>query len=73
MKNEFLKFFRIFFLKYESIKIFVIVGLVFIPIGALIIVASNEVLEYETAYTDCTARTYWFAENREPPATSTLQ
>ena len=58
---------------YESIKIFVIVGLVFIPIGALIIVASNEVLEYETAYTDCTARTFWFAEDSDPPSSNVLQ
>jgi len=55
------------------LPIFVIVGLVFIPIGALIIVASNEVLEYETVYTDCTARTFWFAQNRDPPATDVLQ
>jgi len=55
------------------LPIFVIVGLVFIPIGALIIVASNEVLEYETAYTDCTARTFWFAEDSDPPSSNVLQ
>jgi len=55
------------------LPIFVIVGLVFIPIGALIIVASNEVLEYETPYTDCNARTFWFAENRTPPTVQSLQ
>lgn len=55
------------------LPIFVIVGLVFIPIGALIIVASNEVLEYETPYTDCTARTFWFAENGDRPSTNILQ
>ena len=58
---------------YESIKIFVIVGLVFIPIGALIIVASNEVLEYETVYTDCTAKTFWFAQDGNPPEIGDLR
>ena len=45
----------------ESSQIFVVVGLVFIPIGGLIIAASKSVLEYDTHYTDCTARTFWFA------------
>jgi len=55
------------------LPIFVIVGLVFIPIGVLIIVASNEVLEYETSYTDCTARTFWFAETSDQPTIALLQ
>lgn len=58
------------------LPIFVVVGLVFIPIGGLIIAASKSVLEYETGYTDCQARTYWFANlinNGQRPPMNVLQ
>ena len=47
---------------------FVVVGLIFIPVGVLIIVASNGVIEYEVPYTKCRAHKYWYDESeiREP-------
>lgn len=58
------------------LPIFVVVGLVFIPIGGLIIAASKSVLEYEQGYTDCEAKTFWFAESNAAdnrPSLQTLQ
>ena len=42
---------------------FVVVGLIFIPVGVLIIVASNGVIEYEVPYTSCRAVKYWYDES----------
>ena len=39
---------------------FFVVGLVFIPVGVLIIVASNDVIEHEVDYGSCTAIKYWY-------------
>ena len=56
-----------------KIKIFVIVGLIFIPIGALIIVASKGVLEYSQNYTSCQAKTFWFQNDGNRPDITLLR
>jgi len=45
------------------LPMFVVVGLIFIPVGVLIIVASNGVIEYEVPYTSCRAVKYWYDES----------
>jgi len=42
------------------LPMFFVVGLVFIPVGVLIIVASNDVIEHEVDYGSCTAIKYWY-------------
>ncbi|CAG5113483.1 Oidioi.mRNA.OKI2018_I69.chr2.g7587.t1.cds [Oikopleura dioica] len=51
------------------LPIFFIVGVIFIPIGSLIIVASNGVQEVEQVYTDCEAE---FTFTQHPPTVGNI-